>query len=206
MQPLERKRCDRMCAKADSLGKPGPTNARVAVFTSVPERGLVDLCMAGHAARAHARGARVSSVVTGFAFRLGVSGCKTEAWVIAPDVGHLGPVGFVVARCALGPPEPAFVRILVTRHAIGLQSEERRVTTPIGAVVTVLASNRRVRPPERPTGETMIEARLRAARPPDELCSSSEMLDMTSPALLSPILVTVEPRSLPDPNGQVVVA
>jgi hypothetical protein len=59
---------------------------------------------------------------------------------------------------------------------------------------------------ERPTRLPVIEARLHAARPPDELSAPSEMLDVTSTALLPAILAPVEARLLPYPNTQVVVA
>jgi len=52
----------------------------------------------------------------------------------------------------------------------------------------------------------MIEARLHATRPTDELCVPTEMLDVTLPALLPAILATVQTRLLSDSRCEVIVA
>jgi hypothetical protein len=96
--------------------------------------------------------------------------------------------------------------IFMTGHAFGLQPEKRSVTPPVANVMTVLASNRCVSALERPTRLAMIETLPRAARPPHEPRVPSEMLDVTSAAVLAAILAPVQPRLLPYLGAQVVVA
>ena len=80
------------------------------------------------------------------------------------------------------------------------------MTAAVATVVTVLASNRRMSAPEGPTRLAMIETLRSAARPANELCVSSEMLDVTSTALLPAILASVETRLLSYPASQVIMA
>ena len=126
--------------------------------------------------------------------------------MIPPDVGDLAPVGFVVTRDAFGPGKRALVGILVAGNALGLQPEKGGVTAAVAAVVTILATNRRMSAPEGPTRLAMIETLRSAARPANELCVSSEMLDVTSTALLPAILASVETRLLSYPASQVIMA
>jgi len=176
------------------------------VFASISELRLMDLAMAGDTVGTRARRARIALVVTGLALRLGMARGEAKAWMVAPDVGDLRPVGFIVARGAFGAGEPAFVGILVAGHTVGLQPEKRRVTATVAAIVAVLASNRCVRSFERPARLAMIETRLSAARPPHELRFPSEMLDMALRAVLATILASVKTRLLPDSHRKVVVA
>jgi hypothetical protein len=111
--------------------------------------------------------------------------------MILPDVGDFAPIGFVVARDAFRPFKRSLMGIFVARHAFGLQPEKRSVTAPVLAVVTVRASNRCVSALERPTRLAMIETLPRAARPPHEPRVPSEMLDVTSAAVLAAILAPV---------------
>jgi hypothetical protein len=126
--------------------------------------------------------------------------------MVLPYVGDFAPVGFVVAGDAFRSTKRAMVGILVTRHALGLQSEKRGVSAPVATVVTVLASNRRMGTLERPTRLAMIESVACTARPPDEPRTPSEMLDVTSTALLPAILPSVQTRLFPYLRCQVIVA
>lgn len=206
MLSLEGKRGEWMGAKADLLREPRPTNARVAALTPVPELGVVDLGVTGNALRACARRVGVALVVTSLALRLRMPRRETQARVIAPDVGDLGPVGLVVARSTLGSRKPVLVRILVARDALGLQSKKGRVPTTVPAIMTFLTSSRGVSSFERPPRESMVEAVPRTAGPPNELGIPSEMLDVTLAAVLSSIFATVQARLLPDPRPEIVVA
>jgi hypothetical protein len=148
----------------------------------------------------------ITLVVTGFTLGLRVAGREAQTRVISTDVGDFGPVGLVMTKGALFSAKPAFVGVLVTRHAIGLQTEKCGVATTVGSIVTVFAADRGVGPLKRPAGQPMIKARLRSARPTDELGISSQMLDMTPSALLPSVLVTVKPGALTNAHRQVIVA
>jgi hypothetical protein len=176
------------------------------VLASISELRLMDLPMTGDAVGTRARGARIALIVAGLALRLGMARGEAQAWMIAPDVGDLSPVGLVVTRGALGAGKPAFVGILVAGHTVGLQPEKRRVAATVAAIMAVLASNRCVRSFERPARLAMIEPRLSAARPPHELRVPSEMLDVTFSTVLSAVLASVKTRLLPDSHRKVVVA
>jgi hypothetical protein len=52
----------------------------------------------------------------------------------------------------------------------------------------------------------VVETRWSTAGPADELRVSAEVLDMTTAAVLTPVLAAVEPRLSPNPSRQVVVA
>jgi hypothetical protein len=80
------------------------------------------------------------------------------------------------------------------------------MSAAIPDVVTVLASDGRVRPFERPAGLPVIETRRSAARPADELRASAKMLDMAATTVLSPVLTAVESGLTPDARSQIVVA
>jgi len=164
------------------------------------------LRMTGNTGRTRARGFGVPFVVTGLAFRLRVSPGQAQARMILPYIGDLTPVGLVVTRGALGTSEPSFVRVLVTGHALGLQPEKRGVAPPVRALVTILAPRRRVTALERPPRLAMIEARLHATRPTDELCIPAEMLDVTLPTLLPAVLATVQTSLLSNSRCEVIVA
>ena len=120
VRSLEGKRRLRVSAKPDLLRQPEPTNAGVTVLASVPEHGLVDLGVTGHALRAHAGRGDVALIVTGLALRLRVTGGEAQPRMIPPNIGDFAPVGFIVARDALLPAKPVVVWILVTRGARGL--------------------------------------------------------------------------------------
>jgi hypothetical protein len=126
--------------------------------------------------------------------------------MILPDVGDFAPVGFIVTGDAFRSTKRAVVGILVTRHALGLQSEERGVAASVSAVVTVVTCNRRMGAPQRPTRLAMIETRLPATGPPDEPGIPPQMLDVTPTALFPAILAPVQTRLFPYLRGQVIVA
>ncbi len=195
-----------MRAKTDSSWQTEPTNVGVAVLAPVAELGLVHLCVAGDALRARARRVGVAFVVTGLALRLGMTPGQAQTGMIAPGVRDLAPVGFVVARGAFGVGEPAFVGILVAGHAVGLQTEKRRMTAPVLAIMAIIAFHRRVSALERPTRLAMVEALARATWPPNQLGVSSEMLDVALATVLPSILATVQACLLPYPSAQVIVA
>jgi len=150
MPAFEGKRSERMRAKPDPGGQPRPANAGMAVLASISEFRFVNLRMAGYARRARAWGRGVAFVVTGLALRFRMPAGEAETRMVAPDVGDLAPVGFVVARRAFSPRKSALVGILVAGHTVGLQPEKRRLTATVAAIVTVLTSNRGMSPLERP--------------------------------------------------------
>lgn len=141
----------RVCAETDGARELQPTDAGMAALTAIAERSLVNLRMTRDAGRAGARRLHVASIVTGFALGFRVPPGEAQSGVVALDVGDLGPVGLVVTRCAFRAFKPVFVGICMAGSAIGLEPEERRVARPVGAIVAVLASNRRVSPFEPPT-------------------------------------------------------
>lgn len=80
------------------------------------------------------------------------------------------------------------------------------MSASIAAVVTVLAVHRRVSPFERPTRLPVLEARGSAPRPADERRASAQMLDVTSAAVLSSVLASVQALLPSYPCTQVIVA
>lgn len=206
VHPFEREARLRMRAEADGARKLQPTDAGVAALTSIPEGRFVDLLVTRDTGRTGARGHYVSSIVACLALGLRMPARQAQAGVVASYVGNLAPIGLVVTRGALGTLEPAFVGILVTRYAVGLQSEERRITAPVAAIVAVLALNGSMRPFEHPAGQSMIESVRSSARPPDELGVRSQVLHMAFSAILSAILAPVKAGLLPDSTCKVVMA
>lgn len=206
MQALQREVGERMSPQPDLLRQPRPTDARMAVLASIAEPRLVHLGMAGHAVRARGRSRSVPIVMTRFTLRLRVAPGEAQSRMIRPYVGDLAPVAFVVARSAFLPGEPSFVWVLMAGHTLGLQPEIGRVPAPIPLVVTVLASHRGMGALELPTRLAMVEARRGAARPPHQPGIPSEVLHVTSPAVLSSVLAAVQARLLPYPGRQIVVA
>ncbi len=153
-----------------------------------------------------ARRTRVAAVVAGLAFGLRMTRGEAQTGMIVSDIRDLGPVGLVVARGALASTEPAFVRILVARDALGLQAEECRGAAAILSIVTLFAPHGRMSALKCPTGKPMVETRPRSARPTHELHVSSQMLDVALSALLAAVLVAMKPCALADARRQVVVA
>jgi hypothetical protein len=121
--------------------------------------------------------------------------------MVLPYVGDFAPVGFVVAGDAFRSTKRAMVGILVTRRALGFQSEKRGVSAPVATVVTILASSRRMGTLERPTRLAMIEPVACTARPPDEPRTPSEMLDVTPSTLFPTILAPVQTHLFPYLRG-----
>jgi hypothetical protein len=126
--------------------------------------------------------------------------------MILPDVVNLAPIRFVVARSAFLACKGPLMGIFVAGHTVGLQAEEGCVSTPVAAIVAVLASSWLVSAFERPTRLAMIESLLSTTWPADELRIPSEMLDVTATAVLPAILASVEACLLPNLNTQIVVA
>jgi hypothetical protein len=195
-----------MCAQAYLLGQARPTNAGVAVLTTISELRFVDLRMAGDALRAHAGRRDVALVVAGLALGLGVTRSEAQDRMILPDVADLAPIGFVVTGGTFGPREGSLVRIVVTGHAVGLQSKIRSVAAAVLPIMTVPAWNRPMGAFERPTRLAMIEALRPAARPADEPRIPSKMLDVTTTAVLPAILASMKACLLSYLNAQVIVA
>ncbi len=178
---LQGKRSPRVRAQSNLLRQPEPTNAGVTILASISELRLVHSSVAGNAVRADTGGFHISLVVAVLALRLRVTPREAQARMVLPYVGDFAPVGFVVAGDAFRSTKRAMVGILVTRHALGLQSEKRGVSAPVATVVTILASSRRMGTLERPTRLAMIEPVACTARPPDEPRTPSAMLDVTRP-------------------------
>ena len=205
MQALQRETGEWMGTKPNLRWQTHPTNARMAVLASISELRVVNLRMASHALGTGTRSHDIALVVTGLALGLGVTRGEAQARVILLDVGDLAPVGLVVARRAIGVVKAALVRIFVTRNAIGSESEIRGVSATIADVVTVFATDGRVRAFERPAGLPVIKTRRSAARPADELRASAKVLDVAAAAILSPVLTAMESGLPPDTRSQIVV-
>ena len=126
--------------------------------------------------------------------------------MILPDVVNLAPIGFVVTGGAFLPCKGPLMGIFVAGHTVGLQAEEGCVSTPVGAIVAVLASSWLVGAFEWPTRLAMIELLLSTTRPADELRIPSKMLDVTATAVLPAVLASVEACLLSNLNPQIVVA
>jgi hypothetical protein len=205
MQTLQGKGRLRMRAQPDLLRQPDPANAGMAVLTSVSELRVVYLRVAGNAVRTGTGNCHVSFIVAGLALRLGVTPGEAQTGVVLPNVGDFAPIGFVVAGEAFGPRKRAFVGILMTGHALGLQPEKRCMAAPVPAVVAVLTSNRSMCALERPARLAMIKPVAPAARPADEPRIPTKVLDVTSTAFLPAILPSVQARLLPYLSAQVIV-
>jgi hypothetical protein len=140
----------------------------MAALASIAELRVVYLGMAGDAFGSSARGGRIPAIVTGLALRLGVTPCEAQPGMILPNVGDLGPVGFVVAGRALGSCKPAFVGVLVAGYAVGPQTKKRGVSPPVASVVAVFALHGRMSALERPARQPMVEPPWTAAWPTNE--------------------------------------
>lgn len=186
-----------MGPEPDLLRQAHPSNAGVAVFAPIAELRFVHLCMAGDTRGPGGGRLGVACVVARFALGLRMSSGETQPRMIAANVGDLAPIGFVVTRGAFCIPEPALVWVLMTRRALGLEPEKGWIAAPVSTIVAVFASDGGMGAVKRPSRLPVIETGGASPRPTDELCVSSEMLDVASAAFLASILASVEPCLFP---------
>src|SRR5262249_22051209 len=112
--------------------------------------------------------------------------------------------GHGVALLALGG-EPAGVRILVAAGAAGPRAHELRLALRGGSRVTREAGDLRVAAVEAPSGERVVEALHRSARPADQLGAAADVLDVAFVARPGPVLLAVEAEPRGDLAAEVLV-